>query len=167
LLRGKPEFVLDTQAKLAQGDWQGKLTLNFQDYGDIDPAQNPAALLGALQKGLAEVAASKSLAETVLTNIAKEQLPGPAGGTRREAGEQAMQSAWRRSRSPSSSKAIDGRWLRPAGRGSLQIHGAFRGRQAVRERQGNPAGGDGPERGGGIAAGSRMRRKERRRRDGQ
>ncbi len=93
LLRGKPEFVLDTQAKLAQGDWQSKLTLNFQDYGDIDPAQNPAALLGALQKGLAEVAASKSLAEIVLTNIAKEQLQAQAGGQGGQAGEQAMQSA--------------------------------------------------------------------------
>ena len=93
LLRGKPEFVLDTQAKLAQGDWQSKLTLNFQDYGDIDPAQNPAALLGALQKGLAEVAASKNLAEIVLTNIAKEQLQAQAGGQGGQAGEQAMQSA--------------------------------------------------------------------------
>lgn len=91
LLRGKPEFVLDTQAKLAQGDWQGKLTLNFQDAGAIDPVQNPASLLGALEKGLAEVAVSKKLAETVLTNIAKEQLQAQSGAQAGAAGEQAMQ----------------------------------------------------------------------------
>lgn len=92
LLRGKPEFVLDTQAKLAQGDWQGKLTLNFQDYGDIDPAQNPAGLLSALQKGLAEVAVSKSLAETVLTSIAKEQFQAQAGEQGGQPDEKALQS---------------------------------------------------------------------------
>jgi len=91
LLRGKPEFVLDTQAKLAQGDWQGKLTLNFQDYGDIDPAQNPAGLLSALQKGLAEISVSKTLAETVLVGIAKEQFQAQAEEGSEQAGEQAMQ----------------------------------------------------------------------------
>lgn len=91
LLRGKPEFVLDTQAKLAQGDWQGKLTLNFQDAGAIDPVQNPASLLGALEKGLAEVAVSKRLAETVLTNIAKEQFQAQAGEQAGAGGEQAVQ----------------------------------------------------------------------------
>jgi uncharacterized protein YdgA (DUF945 family) len=91
LLRGKPEFVLDTQAKLAQGDWQGKLTLNFQDAGAIDPVQNPASLLGALEKGLAEVAVSKRLAETVLTNVVKEQFQAQAGEQAGAEGEQAMQ----------------------------------------------------------------------------
>lgn len=91
LLRGKPEFVLDTQAKLAQGDWQGKLTLNFQDYGDIDPVQNPAGLLSALQKGLAEISVSKTLAETVLVGIAKEQFQAQAEEGSGQAGEQAMQ----------------------------------------------------------------------------
>jgi uncharacterized protein YdgA (DUF945 family) len=84
LLRGKPEFVLDTQAKLTQGDWRGKLTLNFQDFGAVDPLQNPAGLLAALEKGLAEVAVSKTLAETVLTDMAREQLLAQA----KEQGEQ-------------------------------------------------------------------------------
>ena len=70
LLHGKPEFALDTQAKLAQGDWLGQLTLNFQDYGTIDPMQNPTSLLNALKKGLAEMTVSKNLAETVLVSIA-------------------------------------------------------------------------------------------------
>ncbi|MGB2682907.1 MAG: YdgA family protein [Candidatus Competibacter sp.] len=74
LLAGKPEVVLDSQAKLDQGDWQGKLTLNFQDYGDIDPLQNPVALMGALEKGLAEMSASKKLVEAILTSAVKEQL---------------------------------------------------------------------------------------------
>jgi len=74
LLAGKPEVVFDSQAKLDQGDWQGKLTLNFQDYGDIDPLQNPVALMGALEKGLAEMSASKKLVEAVLTSAVKEQL---------------------------------------------------------------------------------------------
>ncbi len=91
LLRGKPEFVFDTQAKLTQGDWQGRLTLNFQDFGEIDPLQNPAGLLGALEKGLAEIAVSKTLAETVLTSMAREQILAQAGEQGEQLGEQAIQ----------------------------------------------------------------------------
>ncbi|MBK8964571.1 MAG: YdgA family protein [Candidatus Competibacteraceae bacterium] len=93
LLRGKPEFALDTQAKLTQGDWQSKLVLNFQDFGDIDPLQNPGALIGALEKGVAEVTVAKSLAEAVLTSTAKEQLRTQAGGPGGLTGEQAIQNA--------------------------------------------------------------------------
>ena len=93
LLRGKPEFALDTQAKLAQGDWQSTLVLNFQDFGDIDPLQNPGGLLGALEKGVAEVTVAKGLAEAVMTSAAKEQLRAQAGGAGSLTGEQAIQNA--------------------------------------------------------------------------
>ena len=91
LLRGKLEFVLDTQATLTQGEWQGKLTLNFQDPGAINPAQDPMSLLGALEKGLADIAASKLLVETVLTELAKEDLRAQVKEQGQEAGEQAVQ----------------------------------------------------------------------------
>lgn len=90
LLRGRPEFVFDSQAKLAQGDWRGKLTLNFQDYGALDPAQDLGGLLHAVAKGLAEIKVSKSLAETVLTQLAQSQLQAESGDTEALAGQQAM-----------------------------------------------------------------------------
>ena len=80
LLRSKPEFTLDTQAKLTEGEWQGKLVLNFQDFDVIHSMQNPAGLLAALEKGLADVAVSKALLETELDNMtegqAAQQLQG-------------------------------------------------------------------------------------------
>ena len=91
LLRGKPEFVLDTQATLPQGEWRGKLTLNFQDPGAINPAQDPMSLLGALEKGLADIAASKLLVETVLIDQAKKDLQAQLKEQGQEAGEQAVQ----------------------------------------------------------------------------
>jgi len=79
LLQGKPEFALETQGKLNQGEWQAKLLLNFQDFGDINLLQNPAGLLGALEKGMAEVAASKALVEMIVVDMIKEQLPAAQG----------------------------------------------------------------------------------------
>lgn len=90
LLRGKPEFVLDTQATLTQGEWQGKLTLNFQDFGDVNLLLNPAGLLGALEKGLAEVAAPKALVETLLADALEEQLQAQIQDQGQQAGEQAL-----------------------------------------------------------------------------
>ena len=80
LLRSKPEFTLDTQAKLTEGEWQGKLVLNFQDFDVLHSMQNPAGLLAALEQGLADVAVSKALLETELDNLtegqAAQQLQG-------------------------------------------------------------------------------------------
>ncbi len=72
LLRGKPELALDTEAKLAQGEWRSKLLLNFQDYGDANPLQNPISLLSALDRGLLDITVTKSLADMVLA----EQIQG-------------------------------------------------------------------------------------------
>jgi uncharacterized protein YdgA (DUF945 family) len=91
LLRGKPEFVLDTQATLAQGEWLGKLTLNFQDFGDVNLSQNPAGALGALEKGLAEATASKALVETLLADTIEEQLQTQLQEQGQQAGESALQ----------------------------------------------------------------------------
>ena len=115
LLRGKPEFALDSQAKLIltvptpspqpastqregtgesathaaevpperegsegtqliQGEWQGSLTLNFQDPGEVNPLVDPSGLLGALEKGVADVVASRKLIEALLTTTTQEQL---------------------------------------------------------------------------------------------
>ncbi|MBK8182034.1 MAG: YdgA family protein [Candidatus Competibacteraceae bacterium] len=90
LLAGKPELVLYTQSKLAQGDWQGKLVLSFQDFGQVDLLQNPEGLLKALEKGSAEMAVSKTLAETVLTNMVKEEIQGFAGDKDAQADPNAM-----------------------------------------------------------------------------
>ena len=84
LLRGKPQFVLETQARVTRGEWQGKLTLDFQDFGDVNPFQDPASLLGALQAGLAEVTASRELVQSVLTDMIRGQSLAQA----RERGEQ-------------------------------------------------------------------------------
>lgn len=92
LLRGKPEFTLDSQAKLAQGDWQGKLTLNFQDFGEANLLLDPSALLGAVEKGAADVAASKTLVETLLIGTIKEQLMAQAQAQGKPASEPAVQS---------------------------------------------------------------------------
>jgi uncharacterized protein YdgA (DUF945 family) len=92
LLRGKPEFALDSQAQLAQGDWQGKLTLNFQDFGEANPLLDPSALLGALEKGAADVAVSKTLVEALLINTVKEQLMTQAREQGKPASESAVQS---------------------------------------------------------------------------
>ena len=91
LLRGKPEFTLDSQAKLAQGDWQGKLTLSFQDFGEVNLLVNPSSLLGALEKGAADVAASKALVETLLISTTKEQLMAQAQAQDKPASEAAIQ----------------------------------------------------------------------------
>ncbi|HRC73673.1 MAG TPA: DUF945 family protein, partial [Candidatus Competibacter sp.] len=50
-------------------------------------------LLGALEKGVAEVTVAKGLAEAVLTSAAKEQLRAQAGGAGGLTGEQAIQNA--------------------------------------------------------------------------
>ncbi len=91
LLRGKPEFALDSQAKLAQGDWQGKLTLNFQDFGEVNLLQDPSGLLGALEKGVADVAASKNLIEALLISTTREQLLAQAKEQGQPASEPAIQ----------------------------------------------------------------------------
>lgn len=91
LLRGKPEFVLDTQATLTNGEWNGKLSLNFQDFGDVNLLQNPAGLLGALEKGLAEVTVSKGLLEMALTDGIKEDLMAQLVEQGKEASEPAVQ----------------------------------------------------------------------------
>lgn len=115
LLSGKPEFALDSQAKLIlsvptpspqpsptqeeetgesathaaevppgrkgpegmqliQGEWQGSLKLNFQDPGEVNPQVDPSGLLGALEKGVADVVASRELIEALLTNTTQGQL---------------------------------------------------------------------------------------------
>lgn len=92
LLRGKPEFALDSQAKLTQGDWQGKLTLNFQDFGEVNLLLDPSGLLGALEKGAADVVASKALIEALLIGTTKEQLLAQAKEQGKPASEPAIQS---------------------------------------------------------------------------
>jgi len=72
LLDGKPEFLIDSQAKVAQGDWKGKLTLNFQSLGEVNPLLDPSGMLKALEKGAADMAVSRPLLEALLINIAKE-----------------------------------------------------------------------------------------------
>jgi len=92
LLRGKPELALNTEAQLSQGDWQGQLTLDFQDFGDMSALQDPMGLLAALEKGLAEVVASKALVETVLTDAISEELRTQAEGQDQPLTEEAVQS---------------------------------------------------------------------------
>ena len=92
LLSGKPEFTLDSQAKLTQGDWQGKLVLNFQDFGEANLLQDPNGLLGALEKGAADVVASKALVETLLAETTREQLRAQAKEQDQPVDEAAIQS---------------------------------------------------------------------------
>lgn len=72
-LIGKPEFTLDTQAKLSEGVWQGKLVLNFQDFDLAGSMQNPMGMLAMLEKGLADVTVSKALLEKELNNMTEGQ----------------------------------------------------------------------------------------------
>lgn len=75
LLAAKPEFILDSQAKLAQGDWQGKLTLNFQDFDDSALLQGTEGLLKqVLVKGVADINVYKTLAESVLIALNKQSV---------------------------------------------------------------------------------------------
>ncbi len=80
LLLGKPEFTLDTQAKLSEGVWQGQLVLNFQDFDLMNSMQNPMGMLAALEKGSADVTVSKALLETELNKMtdgqAAQQIEG-------------------------------------------------------------------------------------------
>ncbi len=92
LLAGKPEFVLDTQAKMTQGDWQGQLTLNFQDFNEANLLQDPTSLLGALEKGTADAAASKTLVEQMLTDQKVEELQSQAAGQEPPVDAQALRS---------------------------------------------------------------------------
>jgi len=92
LLRGKPQFVLETQAKVAQGEWQGKLTLDFQDFGDVNPFQDPASLVGALKAGLADATASRALVETVLNDLIRGQSLAQAREMGEQVDERALQS---------------------------------------------------------------------------
>lgn len=91
LLRGKPELVLDTQANMTQGDWQGQLTLNFQDFGDMSILQGPTGLLAALEKGQADVTASKTLVETMLIDAIREELLAQAEEQDQPVSEDAVQ----------------------------------------------------------------------------
>ncbi|MFZ4790645.1 MAG: YdgA family protein [Candidatus Competibacteraceae bacterium] len=91
LLAGKPEFLIDSQAKLAQGDWQGQLTLNFQDFGDANPLLDPSGLLNALEKGAADVAASRTLVEALLTNTAREAVRAQAKAEDKTVDDQTVQ----------------------------------------------------------------------------
>ena len=75
LLRGKPELVLDTQAKLTEGEWMANLTLNFQDFAMDSLFQDPTAALNALEKGSAEATISRNLVETLLTERAMTGEP--------------------------------------------------------------------------------------------
>ena len=76
LLNSKPEFLIDSQAKVVQGDWQGKLTLNFQSLGEVNPLLDPSGLMKALEKGAADVAVSKPLVEALLISIEKSTQIG-------------------------------------------------------------------------------------------
>jgi uncharacterized protein YdgA (DUF945 family) len=91
LLRGKPELALDSQAKLTQGDWQGKLTLNFQDFGEVNLLVDPSGLLGALEKGVADIVASRKLIETLLISTTQEQLLAQAKEQGKAVSESAIQ----------------------------------------------------------------------------
>lgn len=73
LLIGKPEFTLDTQAKLSEGAWQGKLVLNFQDFDMMNSMRNPMGLLAMLEKGLADFTVSRALLETELNHLTEGQ----------------------------------------------------------------------------------------------
>ena len=69
LLRGEPELKIETQGRVTQGNWQGQLSLKFQDYaGDADLAQNPVVLLSALREGTLDVTVAKTLAELLLAH---------------------------------------------------------------------------------------------------
>lgn len=92
LLAGKPEFMIDTQAKMTLGDWQGKLTLNFQDFNETNLLQDPSSLLGALEKGTADVAASRALVETMLTDQIMDELQSQATEQEQQADPQALRS---------------------------------------------------------------------------
>lgn len=92
LLRGKPEFTLDSQARLTQGDWQGTLVLNFQDFGETNVLQDPSGLLSALEKGAADVAASRTLVENLLAETTREQLRAQAREQDQPVDEAAIQS---------------------------------------------------------------------------
>jgi len=92
LLRGKPELTFDSQAEMTQGRWQGKLVLNFQDFGEVSLLQEPLGLLGALEKGAADVVASKALIEALLIGTTKEQLLAQAKEQGKPASEPAIQS---------------------------------------------------------------------------
>lgn len=75
LLAGKPELLFDTQGKVGTDEWQGQLSLNFQPF---DVAKANQALGGVLEKGTADVAASKSLVERLLVDQALETLQAQA-----------------------------------------------------------------------------------------
>lgn len=92
LLSGKPELTLDSQAKLTQGDWQSKLVLNFQDFGEANLLQDPSGLLGALEKGAADVVVSKALVETLLADMTREELRAQAKEQNQPVDEAALQS---------------------------------------------------------------------------
>lgn len=92
LLAGQPEFMLDTQANMTLGDWQGKLTLNFQDFNEANLLQDPSSLLGALKKGAADLAASKALVETVLTDQLVDEMQSQAAEQEQQADPQALRS---------------------------------------------------------------------------
>jgi uncharacterized protein YdgA (DUF945 family) len=91
LLAGKPEFLIESQAKLVQGDWQGQLTLNFQDFGEVNPLLDPSGLLNALEKGAADVAVSRTLVEALLTNTARETVRAQAKAEDKTVDDQAVQ----------------------------------------------------------------------------
>jgi uncharacterized protein YdgA (DUF945 family) len=91
LLQGKPQILIETQARLTQGEWQATLTLDFQDFGEANLLQDPAALLNAIGKGLAEATASRALVESVLTDVTVEQVLTQAREQGEQLDEQALQ----------------------------------------------------------------------------
>lgn len=74
LLNGKPEMVLDTEAKVTQGDWRGKLVLNFQNYGESDAVPDLSTLLKVLEKGSADLVVSRNLANALVAQAGEQQL---------------------------------------------------------------------------------------------
>jgi uncharacterized protein YdgA (DUF945 family) len=52
--------------------------LNFQDFNEANVLQDPSSLLDALEKGAADVAASKALVENVLTDQLINELQSRA-----------------------------------------------------------------------------------------
>ncbi len=67
------------------------MVLNFQDFGEANLLLDPSGLLGALEKGMADVAASRTLVETLFAGTIKDQLQAQAEEQGQQASEQALQ----------------------------------------------------------------------------
>jgi len=73
LLRDNPELVWEVKANAPEGDLHANAKVVLQDPGPFQP-QNPVQWLNALANANAELAISRALLETSLTNIVKAQL---------------------------------------------------------------------------------------------